>query len=99
MNRLISALFASAILLACAARQGPPALDASACPTFCGHLSAFRCPEALASRRGESCVALCARIMTSGQEDLHLACTIAATDVDAVRACGVRCLQPPTAAP
>jgi hypothetical protein len=73
---------------------GPPPVDQTACQRACAVLALHKCPEALPSPSGRSCVATCEAIEDSGFISLDPLCVAEARSLADVRACDVRCPAP-----
>lgn len=59
------------------------------CDAACARLGQLACPEGMPSPGGHSCVEVC----VGAVDILPVSCVAGATTIQAVRACGVRCLQ------
>jgi hypothetical protein len=60
------------------------------CTNACKVLEYFKCPEAQPSPKGKSCEQVCE---VASRYGMQAECVVKAETIDAVRACGVECVQ------
>mgnify|MGYP001025551371 CR=1 FL=1 len=97
--RILIPSLAAACIVACVPKALAPETPftddgdlADACAVACDNLERLECPEAEASRSGETCKDICVR--ASQLRELPLRCWSEARDVIDVRACGaLRCIK------
>jgi hypothetical protein len=76
-----------------AAPPMPACADSDLCCQACAVLARLGCEEARPSRLGASCMDVCKGANDTGVVPLPTGCVARASDVAAVRTCGVRCAQ------
>lgn len=82
------------IALGCATlpRVAPPTPGAT-CFHACSVLRRLDCPEAATTSGGYTCEDVCEHVQATGYMSLNVECIAAQDSVEAVRACGVRCME------